>query len=75
MVVTHTLISPPLSIPPRPAVDSPADPEGVEPDLAAGLRRVSREGMGAPLEDLEVQEPGADDEGGEEEGPEEGQEG
>jgi len=70
MVVTHTLISPPLSIPPR-----PADPEGVEPDLAAGLRRVSREGIGAPLEDLEVQEPGADDEGGEEEGPEEGQEG
>lgn len=31
-----------------------ADPEGLEPDLAAGLRKISHEGLGAPLEDLEV---------------------
>ena len=49
--------SPPLA-PPLP----PGDPDGLEPDLAAGLRRVAREGLGAPLADLEVQGSGDDEE-------------
>jgi hypothetical protein len=44
------------------------DPAGLEPELAAGLRRVAREGLGAPLEDLEVQPPEGEEEEREEEG-------
>ena len=50
-----------------------ADPEGLEPDLAAGLRQISREGLGAPLEDLEVHKgAGGDDEDEDEEEEEAG---
>ena len=56
---------PPLFTPTPPSlsllIPPTGDPEGRELDLAAGLRRVAREGLGAPLEDLEVQPGGERD--------------